>query len=624
MNKRIRSMIDEIFSEMKMTAENLALRDELLSNAQARYEDAIAQGKNEDEAFCEIAASLEDVYDLLEQMNGSRMDESEQQMPQEDEKSGRKEEPAQPGDLGEALNKAFGALGDFSQAIMPEARKLYGQMDEATGGVLGKLGRAAKKGMRGAQKAAGEAIDRLSRDNGELVFDFGTNREAKPEEKVAQKEEQAFVSDFGDVTEAEPEAPKTDGELVLNVEDICAQANEQQETAQARLDAMEAQAQELCAQAAIKEVTGDVTGADELRMRAQALRMEASLLAQHEEAAHSEPERDPEQAAAQEEAKEAEEEQAKPADYLQADGEIDQEAFARAVDDLASDAQEACGEAYTVRDAAEPACGARSVPAAGLRKIDVQLDADDVEITAADGTQVEIAWEIPGVGTEPAITCENHTLSIRRKNPDVFKTFFSVFKKEGGRLTVRVPRGYAADYVISTTSGDVKIAGVDVDGVKISVTAGNVRVEPDAQTRAADIAVTTVSGHVTVSACADTVAVTTVSGGQFISCDAHKVDVNVVSGKVHVEGACEEWAVSAVSGDVELRCTAVPTRRVQISSVHGNVRLALPDEIRGFVAEATGALGCEIINEFGPNRYGTCALPIRMETMRGKLLITRL
>ena len=27
MNKRIRSMIDEIFSEMKMTAENLALRD---------------------------------------------------------------------------------------------------------------------------------------------------------------------------------------------------------------------------------------------------------------------------------------------------------------------------------------------------------------------------------------------------------------------------------------------------------------------------------------------------------------------------------------------------------------------------------------------------------------------
>ena len=29
MSKRIRSMIDEIFSDMKMSAENLALRDEL-------------------------------------------------------------------------------------------------------------------------------------------------------------------------------------------------------------------------------------------------------------------------------------------------------------------------------------------------------------------------------------------------------------------------------------------------------------------------------------------------------------------------------------------------------------------------------------------------------------------
>ena len=47
MNKRIRIMIDEIFAEMKMTPENLALRDELMANAQARYEDAVAQGRTE-------------------------------------------------------------------------------------------------------------------------------------------------------------------------------------------------------------------------------------------------------------------------------------------------------------------------------------------------------------------------------------------------------------------------------------------------------------------------------------------------------------------------------------------------------------------------------------------------
>lgn len=32
----------------------------------------------------------------------------------------------------------------------------------------------------------------------------------------------------------------------------------------------------------------------------------------------------------------------------------------------------------------------------------------------------------------------------------------------------------------------------------------------------------------------------------------------------------------------------------------------------------------KIVNEFGPNRYGTCALPIHMDTMSGKLMLTRL
>ena len=627
MNKRIRSMIDQIFAEMKMTAENLALRDELLSNAQARYEDAMAHGRSEEEAFCEIAASLEDVYDLLDQMNGATKRRKETKAAaREQETTGHS---AQQTDLSGALNKAFTALGDFSQALKPEAKKLYGQMDEVTGGVLGKLGRAAKKGMRDAQKAAGEAIDRLSKENGELVFDFGANREARKESaqepKPEQKEEE-FVSDFGTVTAAkEEETAQPEGELVLDMDALCVQEEAQTENVQqSRLSAMESEAQDLETQAALKEITGDEDGAQELRLRAQALRMEAALIAQGGE---TEEKQEHEAVPVQEELNAPEQ-----PDYVQADGEINEDAFAKAVDDLTRDAQDAIDEAahsaetaeYEVRDAQEPVIGMHSIPAAGLRKIDVQLDADDVEIVAADGMQVETIWEAQNADSEPVIDYVNHTLTIRRKNPDVFKTFFSVFKKEGGRITVRVPRGYAADYVIGTTSGDVHISDVDADNVKVSTTSGSVRVEPDMKTRAENITVTTVSGHATVSAQVDAIAVTTVSGGQFIACDAHKADVNVVSGRVHAEGACDEWEISSVSGEVEILCTVAPTKKVQISSVHGDVRLALPGTIRGFVAEATGALGCEIINEFGPNRYGTCGLPIRMETMHGKLLITRL
>ena len=606
MNKRIRSMIDEIFSEMKMTAENLALRDELLSNAQARYEDVMSQGKSEEEAFCEVAASLEDVHALLEEMNGTAA------QPQEKEEAPKASEAAGgQKDLGDALNKAFTALGDFSQAIVPEAKKLYGQMDEVTGGMLGKLGRAAKKGMRGAQKAAGEAIDKLSKENGELVFDFGANQSAKPEEPAEEP-----VSDFAAVTQSDKgeESEKTgDSELVLDMDAFTAPAEEPDADAQ-RAQALDAQAAEQEAEAAIKAVTGDEAGAEELRMRAQALRMEAALLRQ-KQASEPKP-----QAAEPERDATAENEPAEPE-------------LAAALDELVQEAQEAIREQeedgadaqeYIVRDSEQPVSGMTSFPAAGLRKIDIQLDADDVEIQAADGMQVETLWEAANVDGEPVIAFEGHTLTIRRKNPDAFKTFFSVFKKEGGRITVRVPRGYAADYVIGTTSGDVRIGDVDVDNVKITTTSGCVSVEPDAKRRAADLVVTTVSGRASVSACADLVAVTTVSGGQYISCDAHKVDVNVVSGKVHAEGACDEWEVSVVSGDAHLRCTTVPTKKIKISSVHADVRLALPGDIRGFVAEAAGALGCEIINEFGPNRYGTCALPIRMESMRGKLIITKM
>ena len=116
---------------------------------------------------------------------------------------------------------------------------------------------------------------------------------------------------------------------------------------------------------------------------------------------------------------------------------------------------------------------------------------------------------------------------------------------------------------------------------------------------------------------------TTVSGKQFVSCDANRASVSVVSGKAHVEGACEEWEINSVSGGVELICTVAPTNRIQLSTVSGNARVTLPSDIRGFVADMSSMSG-RIVNEFGPNRYGTCALPIHMDTMSGKLMITRL
>lgn len=628
MNKRIRSMIDDIFSEMKMTAENLALRDEMMANAQARYEDNMAQGRTEEEAFAEVAASLGDVYDLLSEMNGAQEeapkeepskekhdprievkinltdepfedDEHEDDGDEIDEHEGDEDAQSEGGaqneiNLGDALNKAFSALGGFGKSIMPQAKKLVRDMDEATGGAIKSFGKVLGDSVKTAQKAAGDAFDRMGDEHGEIVIDLTKPAGTKKSEKTAAqlREEAADL--------------RAQAQIKLAVGD------------QQSADEMLAQADELCTQADALE------------------QAEAIEQAQAEAAAQNDQEPEQKQENACGEPKD---------DYYGVDGEINEDAFAKAVDDMtreaeeairqASDAVKAAGQSFektgeeikkTVRQTVSGGAdvvvsGSTSFPVAGLRKVDIQLDADDVRIEPAQGNEIIVSWE--GRGGDPDVRMENHKLIIRHKNPDVFKTFFSFFKKDGGEFAIKVPLGYAADYAVSTTSGDIRLSGVDVDNVKLGTTSGDMRVEPDLAIRAKKIAAETVSGDVTVSARCEDVAVSSVSGDQFISCDAKKVSVNAVSGDVHVEGACDEWEIETVSSDVDLLCTVAPTRKMDISCINGGVHIALPGDIRGFVAELSSVNGY-IENEFGPNRYGTCALPIHMDTVNGHLLITRL
>ena len=542
MNKRIRSMVDEIFSKMQMTAENLALRDELLANAQARYEDVVGSGKTEEEAFAEVAVSLEDVHELLLEMNGgaAQEDAPAEETPEAQECAPEAERPQEGDkvdiDLGETLNKAFSALGSFGKSIMPQAKKLVREVDHATGGALGSVGKAVNKTVKDAQKVAGEAIDKMSEKGGELVFDFGK----RDEEPTVQESNQASEPDF-DLTAEETAAP-----IILEA------ANEP---------------------------------------------------------------------------------------LMDADGEVSEEAFTRVVEQIEREAKQMLGEEdeqgeaaneesedaqdaeYTVKD--EGGENKLLFPAAGLRAIDIELDADDVRIESCEGCLIETIWSAQRVEGEPEIVMEGHKLKIRRKNPDVFKTFFSAFSKNGGKMTVRVPHGYAPDYRISTTSGNIVLDEVDVESVSANTASGDICLEPDAAVRVQQIKANTVSGRVNISACAEEVKANTVSGSLFISCDAQTVNANSVSGRIHAEGACDAWEVDSVSGSVELVCTAAPGKKIRVNTVSASATVALPGSIRGFVAEVSGVSG-KLINEFGPDRYGTCALPIRMNSMSGSMKIVKL
>ena len=610
MNKQIRSLIDEIFSEMKMTAENLALRDELMANAQAHFEDEIAKGRTEEEALRTVAESLEDVRGLLLRMNEAPKAEPPKQKEKpapfwsamEPEKPKTEPEAAKLADREEekaaeqagagaadAIGKAFDAIGDFGRQILPQTRKIIRRADEATGGMLGDFGRAVEKGVRDVSKAAGDTIGRMASGK----------------------------------TEAREEPVMSPEELRKKAGDIRAEAE-------------------------LKQVCGDQEGAREMRRRAylmetkaDAIEQEAALAAARREAdgaANAEQPDAPAEAeplvGAEPETEEAPED-AGPAgpgyegnpDWLRADGEIDKEKFAAAVDDLKEQADAAAKNAHDAAFRMEGTGGTvltQRFSAVGLQRIEIRLDDDDVEIVSAAGDAVEIVWQAGAEGGDaPACAIDGHCLNIRRENPDLFRSFFSVFQKAGGKVTLRVPKGYGLTYGVRTVSGDIRIAEVDADSIEANTTSGGVRAEPDNGKRAEHIGVTTVSGAIAVSACAQDIAVKSVTGSLFVSCDASRVCADAVSGKTHIEGACDTFEVNAVSGNVEILCTAVPTDKIAIGTVSAQAKVALPQSIRGFAAEVSGPQKT-IVNEFGPNRYGTCALPIRLETLSGRLILARL
>ena len=548
MNKRIRSMIDTLFCDMKMTAENLALRDELMANAMARYEDVLAQGNTEEEAFASVAASLEDVSDLLSEMSGEEAQKAQAKEPAHAEESAKTEESAADSgaipqtDLGDALNKAFTTLGNWGQSLMPQAKKLARQMDDATGGMLSDLGRAVNKGMQDAQKAAGEVLDKYQADKG-------------------QKETPA----------AKEKTP----------------------------DDLREEAKDLRAQAGIKRAVGSEADAQALDDQADLLVAQAEALAQ---------------AIAMEEAAKAAQNDA----FYGADGELDEDAFARSVEDMSREAEEILRE-----NGAAPQGNEIRFPAVGLRRIDAKLDADNVILEPCDGDDIIVRWSAKDAANAPDVSFSHHALTIRRKNPDVFKTFFSVFSKNGETITVLIPRGCAADYALSTTSGDIRLTGLDADNIKISTTSGDVRVEPDRLHRAAAVKVDSISGNVTISAMAQAIDAKSVSGNVFISCDAASVKGDVVSGRLHIEGACDTWDVNTVSGSAELICTTAPMDKISADTISGSAAIYLPATVRGFAVTFDSMSGT-LINEFGADRFGTCALPIHLNTISGSMRIARL
>lgn len=66
MNATVKRIVEILFQDTEMTEEVQALRDELLDNCQQRYEDLIAQGRDEDEAIALVVESLKGMEEVID------------------------------------------------------------------------------------------------------------------------------------------------------------------------------------------------------------------------------------------------------------------------------------------------------------------------------------------------------------------------------------------------------------------------------------------------------------------------------------------------------------------------------------------------------------------------------
>ena len=70
MNNKLREYIDNLFATAPSNRKTVEVKEEILQNLTDKYNDLIAEGKNEDVAFNIAVASIGDVSDLIRELQG--------------------------------------------------------------------------------------------------------------------------------------------------------------------------------------------------------------------------------------------------------------------------------------------------------------------------------------------------------------------------------------------------------------------------------------------------------------------------------------------------------------------------------------------------------------------------
>jgi lia operon protein LiaG len=218
----------------------------------------------------------------------------------------------------------------------------------------------------------------------------------------------------------------------------------------------------------------------------------------------------------------------------------------------------------------------QSVSLDGAESLVIEAASDDIVL--ADGTGATLdAWlhgsASGATANPPRLVAERNgsTVTMRVERPRVVILGFTW---SNVRLDISVPKGYAGDLSVKSTSGTIELGDHRYGSLTLSTTSGDEKV---GTVTAASFKAHSTSGTLRAEAVS-----------------AKNVDLSSTSGDVRVNALAGDTTLNTTSGSVNVAFSTVPSR-IDAGSTSGNVTLRFPADAQ-FILDArstSGGIKCD-------------------------------
>ncbi|MBQ7383562.1 MAG: DUF4097 family beta strand repeat protein [Clostridia bacterium] len=233
--------------------------------------------------------------------------------------------------------------------------------------------------------------------------------------------------------------------------------------------------------------------------------------------------------------------------------------------------------------------GNTQVPAEGVNALDISWVAGSVTVEVWDGEYIDVSESgIEDENAEYALHSKVEGGKLIIKFSEERRRGFLFFGSQNDKaLTVRIPESELIKLLeITSISSDITLN--DLSG--------------------SDLEVSNVSGELTAK-----------------NCFFGDIDAEAVSGDIELLGGCRTLDVSMVSGNVDLELQSAP-EEISVETVSGNVDIILPEDILGFTVSAealsdTVAISYPTETKNGKYVFGDGSTSIELEAVSGKISV---